>query len=140
MGWLVGSVSLEEGERRALGRRPGERGPGAGDGIAGPARPCGPISFDGTSTLTSSQPTKTQLSSLHLISPLSLNLLHPPYRTTLMGSAVSWVQDAFPPKAEWGIDDIPDLTGKVIIVTGTFSRINNYMLAQVLNAVFVHRW
>ena len=35
-----------------------------------------------------------------------------------MGSAVSVVQQSFPPKPTWGVDDIPDLTGKVVLVTG----------------------
>ena len=27
-------------------------------------------------------------------------------------------RDSFPPRPTWGVDDIPDLTGKVILVTG----------------------
>ncbi|KAI9442851.1 NAD(P)-binding protein [Lactarius psammicola] len=35
-----------------------------------------------------------------------------------MGGTLSALQQSFPPKPTWGVDDIPDLTGKVIIVTG----------------------
>ncbi len=35
-----------------------------------------------------------------------------------MGGAISLAKESFPPKSNWGVDDIPDLTGKVIIVTG----------------------
>ncbi|KAG1854841.1 hypothetical protein DFJ58DRAFT_376912 [Suillus subalutaceus] len=35
-----------------------------------------------------------------------------------MGNFLSWVTDAVPPKATFSVDQIPDLTGKVIIVTG----------------------
>ncbi|KAG1780841.1 hypothetical protein EV702DRAFT_963285 [Suillus placidus] len=35
-----------------------------------------------------------------------------------MGNVLSWVIDAAPPKAAFSVDQIPDLTGKVIIVTG----------------------
>lgn len=35
-----------------------------------------------------------------------------------MGNFLSWVIDAAPPKATFSVDHIPDLTGKVIIVTG----------------------
>jgi retinol dehydrogenase-12 len=32
-------------------------------------------------------------------------------------------KQGFPPKAQWGVDDIPDLTGRVIVVTGGYSGI-----------------
>jgi hypothetical protein len=32
-------------------------------------------------------------------------------------------KQGFPPKAQWGVDDIPDLTGCVIVVTGGYSGI-----------------
>lgn len=35
-----------------------------------------------------------------------------------MGNLLSWVIDAAPPKAAFSVDQIPDLTGKVVIVTG----------------------
>ncbi|KAI0777908.1 NAD(P)-binding protein [Irpex lacteus] len=36
-----------------------------------------------------------------------------------MGGAFSiFIQQSFPPKPKWGVNDIPDLTGKVVIVTG----------------------
>ncbi|KAF5340805.1 hypothetical protein D9758_017655 [Tetrapyrgos nigripes] len=35
-----------------------------------------------------------------------------------MGSTLSIISEAYPPKPQWTTDDIPDLTGKVMIVTG----------------------
>ncbi|OAX43195.1 NAD(P)-binding protein [Rhizopogon vinicolor AM-OR11-026] len=35
-----------------------------------------------------------------------------------MGNLVSWLGDAAPPKSTFSVDQIPDLTGKVVIVTG----------------------
>ncbi|KAF8588040.1 NAD(P)-binding protein [Ramaria rubella] len=35
-----------------------------------------------------------------------------------MGAALSVLADAFPPKPKWSVDQIPDMTGKVVIVTG----------------------
>jgi retinol dehydrogenase 12 len=35
-----------------------------------------------------------------------------------MGSTLSLLSEAYPPKPNWTTDDIPDLTGKVMIVTG----------------------
>ncbi|KAK0469223.1 NAD(P)-binding protein [Desarmillaria tabescens] len=35
-----------------------------------------------------------------------------------MGNAWSLISQMFPPKPKWSVDDIPDLTGKVVIVTG----------------------
>ncbi|KAI0058521.1 NAD(P)-binding protein [Artomyces pyxidatus] len=35
-----------------------------------------------------------------------------------MGNLLSAAAQSFPPKPKWGVDDIPDLTGKVTIVTG----------------------
>jgi retinol dehydrogenase 12 len=35
-----------------------------------------------------------------------------------MGSFQSAIREAFPPASKFSTDDIPDLTGKVIIVTG----------------------
>ena len=35
-----------------------------------------------------------------------------------MGSQISAVMEAFPPRSTFSVDDIPDLTGKVMIVTG----------------------
>lgn len=36
-----------------------------------------------------------------------------------MGVAASMYNANWPPKATWSVDDIPDLSGKVIIVTGS---------------------
>ena len=35
-----------------------------------------------------------------------------------MGSFLSVMKDGFPPKPTFKVDDIPDLEGKVVIVTG----------------------
>lgn len=35
-----------------------------------------------------------------------------------MGIALSFFRETFPPKPSYSINDIPDLTGKVFIVTG----------------------
>jgi hypothetical protein len=40
-----------------------------------------------------------------------------------MGIISSAISQAFPPKAEWGPDDIPDLTGRVAVVTGGYAGI-----------------
>lgn len=50
-----------------------------------------------------------------------------------MGGALSVLVQSFPPSPIWGVNEIPDLTGKVILVTGAFTR---YILkACVLNFV-----
>ncbi|KAH7885820.1 hypothetical protein F5I97DRAFT_1158984 [Phlebopus sp. FC_14] len=40
-----------------------------------------------------------------------------------MGIIPSWVREAVPPKSTFSVEDIPDLTGKVIIVTGASTGI-----------------
>jgi retinol dehydrogenase 12 len=35
-----------------------------------------------------------------------------------MSAALSFFHDVFPPRPTFSVDDIPDLTGKVIMVTG----------------------
>lgn len=35
-----------------------------------------------------------------------------------MGAAYSWMKEAFPPATQFPVEDIPDLSGKVMIVTG----------------------
>jgi hypothetical protein len=40
-----------------------------------------------------------------------------------MGVFLSILQQSFPPHPTWVVDDIPDLTGKVAIVTGAFAHI-----------------
>ncbi len=49
---------------------------------------------------------------------------------------MSMLTESFPPKPKWTIDDIPDLSGKVIIVTGiqyfnVFSSIANQICAML---------
>jgi len=38
-----------------------------------------------------------------------------------MGAALSLVSQSLPPKSKFSVEDIPDLTGKVVIVTGANS-------------------
>jgi hypothetical protein len=45
-----------------------------------------------------------------------------------MGGLLSVAQQSFPPHPAWGVDDIPDLTGKVAIVTGGFINLGVYCM------------
>jgi hypothetical protein len=49
-------------------------------------------------------------------------LFHPPHTGNNMGGFISVVRLGFPPKPTWGVHDIPDLTGKVILVTGAYLK------------------
>lgn len=40
-----------------------------------------------------------------------------------MGIAYSIYTQALPPKPTWGVNDIPDLTGRVMVVTGGYAGI-----------------
>lgn len=37
-----------------------------------------------------------------------------------MGLILSVIDQNFPPQAKWSVDHVPDLTGKVALITGTF--------------------
>jgi hypothetical protein len=47
-----------------------------------------------------------------------------------MGGILSVAQQSFPPRPTWGVDDIPDLTGKVAIVTGAFINLGVCLYAN----------
>lgn len=40
-----------------------------------------------------------------------------------MGNLPSLISQTFPPKPRWGVDDIPDLAGRVMIVTGGYAGV-----------------
>lgn len=42
---------------------------------------------------------------------------------SLISALVAFIQEAFPPKTKFQVNDIPDLSGKVAIVTGGASGI-----------------
>lgn len=42
-----------------------------------------------------------------------------------MGMLLSVYDTNFPPAAKWGVSDIPDLSGKVAIVTGERVKVGN---------------
>ncbi len=51
-----------------------------------------------------------------------------------MGSVVSMYAANWPPKAKWSVDDIPDLSGKVIIVTGVSETFLNAISTLCANS------
>ncbi|KAF5340812.1 hypothetical protein D9758_017650 [Tetrapyrgos nigripes] len=50
----------------------------------------------------------------------------------VMGSTLSLLRESFPPKPKWTTNDIPDLTGKVMIVTGANTGIGKDTVKALL--------
>ena len=58
----------------------------------------------------------------------------PPYYFALhTGNHMGGLRPAFPSKPTWGVHDIPDLTSRVILVTGACLKQNKYACTRVLN-------
>ncbi|KAJ6514336.1 NAD(P)-binding protein [Mycena vitilis] len=49
-----------------------------------------------------------------------------------MGSTISILKQAWPPKSKFSVDDVPDLSGKVIIVTGANSGVGKETVKALL--------
>jgi retinol dehydrogenase-12 len=56
-----------------------------------------------------------------------------------MGVAKALINQSIPPKSQFSVDDIPDLTGKVIIVTGANTGVG-YETAKVQTIFIMSHW
>jgi len=63
--------------------------------------------------------------------PLYLNPLASPQ--DIMDVVCDIISQSFPPKPQWSVDDIPDLTGKVVIVTGGNSGVGKETCKALLS-------
>lgn len=59
------------------------------------------------------------------------------YGTFIMGIVSSWLSESFPPKSNFSVDDIPDLSGQVFIVTGGSSGLGK-ATTKVLSYLLQH--
>jgi hypothetical protein len=53
---------------------------------------------------------------------LELEVVLNKYLAFLMGNLPSFINESFPPKSKFRLEGIPDLTGKIVIVTGEFGN------------------
>lgn len=42
------------------------------------------------------------------------------------------LSEAFPPKAQWTAEDVPDLTGKVVAVTGGYGGVGYHTVVRLV--------
>jgi hypothetical protein len=51
-----------------------------------------------------------------------------------MGVYFSVIREGYPPKPQFSVDDIPDLSGKVALVTGATSGVYGFILINAREA------
>ncbi|KAI5118896.1 hypothetical protein M0805_002812 [Coniferiporia weirii] len=50
-----------------------------------------------------------------------------------MGAVSSFISESFPPKSRFNVEDIPDLSGKIVIVTGGYSGVGKETVKALLS-------